>query len=137
MPVRQLAHLYSMLIGLEQALGCLFADFMSSGRGVFRRLHDLAADEVAQVDVVDNDNRAYPTDHRRHTTALAVDHARGKGYGFIVPDEGTKDLFVHHSNSAGDGYKSVAEALGSRSRRARARRVPRRPTSLRSRSACV
>ena len=33
----------------------------------------------------------------------------GKGYGFITPEEGTKDLFVHHSSIAGDGYKSLAE----------------------------
>jgi len=32
-----------------------------------------------------------------------------KGYGFITPDEGTKDLFVHFSNIAGDGFTSLSE----------------------------
>ncbi len=32
-----------------------------------------------------------------------------KGYGFIAPEDGTKDVFIHHSNIAGDGYKTLRE----------------------------
>ena len=31
----------------------------------------------------------------------------GKGYGFITPEDGSKDLFVHHSEIQTDGYATL------------------------------
>ena len=56
----------------------------------------------------------------------------GKGFGFITPDNGGKDLFAHFKEIHGTGFKSLAENQRVDSSLRRARRARRHRASARS-----
>lgn len=43
------------------------------------------------------------------TTGTVKWFSNAKGYGFVSPEGGAKDVFVHHSSINGDGYKTLEE----------------------------
>ncbi|WP_455202899.1 transcription antiterminator/RNA stability regulator CspE [Kaarinaea lacus] len=43
------------------------------------------------------------------TTGTVKWFNESKGYGFITPEDGSKDVFVHFSAIMGDGFRTLGE----------------------------
>lgn len=50
--------------------------------------------------------------------------SNAKGWGFITPDDGREELFVHYSSITGDGYRQLSEGDRVRFREANFGRGP-------------
>jgi CspA family cold shock protein len=46
---------------------------------------------------------------RRATFSQVKFFNHAKGFGFITPDDGGKDLFAHHTSIQGTGFKSLKD----------------------------
>ena len=46
---------------------------------------------------------------RSDSPVLELGALRGKRFGFVTPEDGSKDCFVHHSAIQGEGYQSLAD----------------------------
>lgn len=44
-------------------------------------------------------------------TGKCIKWAAGRGYGFIAPDDGSEDLFVHQSEIKAQGFRSLQEVF--------------------------
>jgi cold shock protein len=60
------------------------------------------------------DGREGPNGERKEGIAVATGTVKWfsseKGFGFITPEDGSADVFVHFSAIAGDGYRNLEEA---------------------------
>ena len=56
-----------------------------------------------------DEQRETEIEERVLATGVVKWFSEQKGYGFITPDDGGKDRFVHYSNIVGDGFKNLMD----------------------------
>jgi CspA family cold shock protein len=81
------------------------ADGVPYGRSGFRRTAFVRAWRSALLD----DKHHFQERTAMRTTGKVKWFNDAKGFGFITPDNGTKDCFVHYSAIQGSGFKTLAE----------------------------
>ncbi len=53
--------------------------------------------------------RSASNQNGQRVTGIVKWFSRVKGYGFITPDDGSTEVFVHYSGVEGDGYRNLQE----------------------------